>query len=631
MKYFALISILLLLLSCSEEPIRDNPYDPGFDLPEPEISSLDDISLTCKLLSWDYELDNIEGFMINRRDDTVWQEEIMVSPDERTWLDTAAAVNKHIQYKIKAVAGENESDYVNSVILDNIIPVPTDFNVVQENVHCYNLSWEQDYIVGEDGFILERKIEEGEYIQIAVLSENIESYHDEWEYSRDENIVYYRIKTYVGEEYSGTVFTNNQILNAPSNLNYEIIAINRLAIYWEDNTDGEQGFKIDKKVGDNEWSENYAITSEDIVYWADENSEINQNFQYRVYAYYEGMESASIQSDIIDNNIPAPKNLSLEIINENEIRLTWEYDLEGITGFGIEKKAEEGTWELYTENIAPEIREWTDDECVHLDRYRIKAYFQEYESVYSNVVFWGMENMNYVEGGSFEMGDHYNEGYSDELPVHEVTLSSFFIGQYEVKQGEYEELMGSNPAHDYGVGDNYPVYFITWYDAIEYCNALSEQEDLTPCYNLDDWSCDFNANGFRLPTEAEWEYTARGGVNWMDNYRYSGTTDNLGDYAWYSSNSESQTHEVGTKEANQLGIYDMSGNVYEWCNDWYSVSYYNSSTSVNPYGPVTGSSQVIRGGCWYYSISYCRIADRNYYYPSDSYRGLGFRIACSSN
>ena len=100
MKYFALISILLLLLSCSEEPTRDNPYDPDFDLPKPEISGLDDISLTSKLLSWDYELDNIEGFMINRRDDTEWQEEIMVSPDERTWLDTVAAVNKHIQYKI---------------------------------------------------------------------------------------------------------------------------------------------------------------------------------------------------------------------------------------------------------------------------------------------------------------------------------------------------------------------------------------------------------------------------------------------------------------------------------------------------------------------------------------------------
>ena len=181
MKYFALIAVLCLLLSCSDEPTRNNPYDPGFDMPEPEISGLDDISLTSKLLSWDYELDNIEGFMISRRDDNVWQEELLVSPDARTWLDTAAAVNKHIQYKIKAVAGENESEYVNSVIMDNTITAPTNFSVVQVNVHCYDLSWGQDHIVGEDGFILERKIEEGEYIQIAVLEENMDSYHDEWE------------------------------------------------------------------------------------------------------------------------------------------------------------------------------------------------------------------------------------------------------------------------------------------------------------------------------------------------------------------------------------------------------------------------------------------------------------------
>jgi len=170
--YIAAIILSVLLLSCTEQPTRDNPYDPGFDLPEPEISGLDDISLTSKLLSWDYDLDNIEGFMINRRDDTVWQEGVYAPPDARTWLDTAAAVNNHIQYKIKAVAGENESEYVNSVIVDNIIPAPTNFSLTQVNVHCYDLSWEQDHIVGEDGFIIERKIEDGEYIQIAETGEN---------------------------------------------------------------------------------------------------------------------------------------------------------------------------------------------------------------------------------------------------------------------------------------------------------------------------------------------------------------------------------------------------------------------------------------------------------------------------
>jgi len=221
------------------------------------------------------------------------------------------------------------------------------------------------------------------------------------------------------------------------------------------------------------------------------------------------------------------------------------------------------------------------------------------------------------------MGDHFNEGNSNELPVHEVTLNSFYIGQYEVTQAEYESLMGSNPAHDNGIGDNYPVYWVTWYNAVEYCNALSIQEGLTPCYDLSDWSCDFSEDGYRLPTEAEWEYAARGGVNWTDNYRYSGTTDNLGNYAWYNG---SQSHEVGTKLPNQLDIYDMSGNVSEWCNDWSLSSYYSSSPANNPTGPDSGSLRVIRSGGWVSNANYCRVANRGYGYPDVSYSMIGFRI-----
>jgi len=234
--------------------------------------------------------------------------------------------------------------------------------------------------------------------------------------------------------------------------------------------------------------------------------------------------------------------------------------------------------------------------------------------------------MVFVEGGTFEMGDHFNEGLDAELPVHDVTLNSFYIGQYEVTQGEYEAVMGSNPAQYYGVDDNYPVYYVTWFNAVEYCNALSEQESLTPCYNLSDWSCDFSADGYRLPTEAEWEYAARGGVNWTDDYRYSGTTDNLGDYAWYDSNSGNQTNEVGTRLPNQLDIYDMSGNVWEWCNDWYSSSYYDSSPVNNPTGPDSGSTRLERGGSWGDNVFHGRIANRGNGNPILSFLNIGFRI-----
>ena len=236
------------------------------------------------------------------------------------------------------------------------------------------------------------------------------------------------------------------------------------------------------------------------------------------------------------------------------------------------------------------------------------------------------DGMIFVEGGTFAMGDHFNEGYADELPVHEVTLNSFYIGQHEVTQGEYESLIGSNPSYFTNAGENAPVEQVSWYSVVEYCNALSIQEGLTPCYDLSDWSCDFSADGYRLPTEAEWEYASRGGVNWTDGYRYSGTTDNLGDYAWYDSNYGYQTHEVGSKLPNQLDIYDMSGNVLEWCNDWYSSSYYGSSPANNPTGLDSGSYRVLRGGFWGSDADNCRVAFRDYYYPGGSYGYMGFRI-----
>ena len=236
------------------------------------------------------------------------------------------------------------------------------------------------------------------------------------------------------------------------------------------------------------------------------------------------------------------------------------------------------------------------------------------------------------------MGDRYNEGDSDELPLHNVTLSSFYMAETEVTQGEYQQVMGSNPAHDYGVGDNYPVYYVNWYDAVKYCNKKTINEGLTPCYsvngdtNPDNWGnsftphCNWNANGYRLPTEAEWEYAVRGGIHESDNYRYSGcnTESELPNYAWYSANSGGTSHEVGTKLPNQLGLYDMSGNEWEWSWDWYGS--YNSSSQTNPHGPNSGSRRVLRSGSWYLNAMFCRVANRSSSNPSNSYYNIGFRI-----
>ncbi|MDD2230854.1 MAG: SUMF1/EgtB/PvdO family nonheme iron enzyme [Candidatus Cloacimonetes bacterium] len=259
-------------------------------------------------------------------------------------------------------------------------------------------------------------------------------------------------------------------------------------------------------------------------------------------------------------------------------------------------------------------------------------------------------NFVFIPSGSFIMGDSYGVGSSSELPTHNVTLNSYFIGKYEVTQSEWASIMGSNPASGYGRGDNYPVYYISWYAILKYCNLRSIAEGLAPVYSINgstnpvDWGavptsgsgtwnaaiCYWSANGYRLPTEAEWEYAARCATNTPD-YLYSGS-DDINAVAWYGSNSSNITHLVGTKAPNGFDLYDMSGNVRELCWDFYEDSYYSSSPSNNPTGPSSGSQRVIRGGYWYNSAIRCRIADRMGYLPYSSYGTYsfaGFRLCRS--
>ena len=212
-------------------------------------------------------------------------------------------------------------------------------------------------------------------------------------------------------------------------------------------------------------------------------------------------------------------------------------------------------------------------------------------------------NMVFVEGGTFQMGS--NSGYDDEMPVHTVTVSSFYMDKTEVTQAEYRKVMGKNPSKFSGC-DDCPVEEVSWYDANEYAKKV----------------------GKRLPTEAEWEYAARGG-NKSKGYKYAGSKS-IGSVAWYSSNSGSKTHSVGQKQPNELGIYDMSGNVWEWCSDRYSDSYYRTSPKNDPQGPNSGPRRVLRGGCWDNNGFACRVANRYGYYPVFWINLVGFRCVSSA-
>ena len=210
--------------------------------------------------------------------------------------------------------------------------------------------------------------------------------------------------------------------------------------------------------------------------------------------------------------------------------------------------------------------------------------------------------MVFVEGGTFMMGSASKEAYEEEKPVHQVTLSSYSIGKYEVTQDLWEAVMGSNPSRFKGARK--PVERVSWDDCQDFIQKLN---------NL-------TGKNFKLPTEAQWEYAARGGKK-SKGYKYSGS-DNIENVAW--SPGVLRTHKVGTKDPNELGLYDMSGNVYEWCSDWYGR--YGKTSETNPIGPTSGSDRVRRGGCWDSGSNACRVSSRTSQSPEFRVGYIGFRL-----
>ena len=330
------------------------------------------------------------------------------------------------------------------------------------------------------------------------------------------------------------------------------------------------------------------------------------------------------------------------------------------------------------------------------------------------------EGMVYIPDGNFVMGDHFDpEGYTDELPLHDVLLDAFFMSKFEITNSQYCDYLndanslglievrsgvvyaspgGTDPYCDTSTSNSWsqidysggvfsvatkdgrdmsddPMVMVSWYGSVAYCNWRSSEEGYESCYNLSTWECDFSKHGYRLPTEAEWEYAARGGLSgkrfpWADpnithslanyyanpgSYSYDvsptsgshplwngvtpapdtspvgffdGTIKYKVDYNWPGSDTSYQT----TSGANGYGLYDMAGNAWEWCNDWYDSDYYNTSPYDNPTGPASGFlGRVLRGGGWYFIASYCRVANRDYDDPGLRYYIVGFRVALDLN
>ena len=208
-------------------------------------------------------------------------------------------------------------------------------------------------------------------------------------------------------------------------------------------------------------------------------------------------------------------------------------------------------------------------------------------------------------GATEEQG---RDAWDNEKPVHQVTLSSYLIGKHEVTQALWEEVMGSNPSYNKQGGD-YPVECVSWDDCQEFVKKLNARTGMK----------------FRLPREAEWEYAARGG-NRSKGYKYAGS-DNLDEVGWYEDNSDCHTYPVGLKKPNELGLYDMSGNVLEWCEDWYGD--YTDEAQTNPAGPQSGGFRVLRGGSYWFIARNCRVSNRSFSVPGDRRDYFGLRLVLS--
>jgi formylglycine-generating enzyme required for sulfatase activity len=220
--------------------------------------------------------------------------------------------------------------------------------------------------------------------------------------------------------------------------------------------------------------------------------------------------------------------------------------------------------------------------------------------------------MVFVEGGSFDMGS--NRGGADEQPIHTVFLPDFYISKYEVTESQWDAVMKNDTNICYFEGClDCPVERVSWNGIQVYLQKLNE----------------ITGMNYRLPTEAEWEYAARGG-KLSKGYKYSGS-NKADSVAWTDGNSYNMVHPVGKKTPNELGIYDMSGNVFEWCSDWYSQDYYSISPKEDPAGPETGEKKVMRGGSWFFDRAGIRVADRDCANPDYRYGYVGFRLCLSTN
>jgi formylglycine-generating enzyme required for sulfatase activity len=591
-------------------------------------------------LAWRDNSDNEDGFKIERT--TVaggsWTQIGQTGAGVNSFRDADLASNTIYIYRLRAFNTAGNSAYSNEAsATTNQVPPAAPSNLTAEAVSAtqINLAW-TDNSETEDGFRIECWTSADVHYEPIEVAANVTHYENT---GLQPNTIYtYRILAFNGagnSDYSNEASdTTNDIIGAipaaPSNLVAEAASSTQINLGWADNSDNEDGFRI-------EYWTSIDVTHVPIEVAAGVTSyqhtglQPNTTYTYRVMAYNSAGNSAySNEASATTPREPlaAPSNLRAEAVSSRQINLTWDDNSNNEDGFKVERKTGAGgVWSEIRQTIA-DITSYGNSGLASNTTYyyRVLCFNAGGNSAYSNEAsatttpIAGDERdfplgdttitMVWIPPGSFMMGSPGDElgREGDEGPVHRVTFASgFWMGKYELTQQQWTVVMGSNPASDYGVGDNYPVYNVSWNDIQNFESALG--------------------NEFRLPSESEWEYACRAGTTarfyWGDDPSYI----QIGNYAWYDGNSGGSTHLVGQKTANNWNLYDMAGNVLEWCEDRYHYNYNGAPTDGSSWAGGDENYPVLRVGSFANDGRCCRSADRSRNRPI--HIDEGFRLVCN--
>ncbi|MBN2790121.1 MAG: SUMF1/EgtB/PvdO family nonheme iron enzyme [Candidatus Delongbacteria bacterium] len=719
--------------------------------PAPLNISTEKLTISSIKVNWTDNSTGETGFIVDRKIGVdSWAAYDTTAANAVTWTDNNAVINVNLQYRIKGYKDSYYSNYLESSQISNIFPAPTNLTLTQvkskTKATSIKLDW-TDNSNGEDGFKISKKDEVGNWNDLYTVGSNIKTWTDTNATISDS--LAYRVKGYKGTYSSGYTTADVSALTfpPPSNLTFTKIDLNSIRLNWTDNSTGEDGFKIDKKIGDAAWTVAYGTVAVNAVTWTDDNADVNQNLQYRVYSYSGPFVSNFVETTLIDNTFPAPTNLTTtqasittatiawtdnstgeekfeierklsadatylkvgEVIgsatttktysdttvvptntydyrvkgvlgtnssayitktgyenifpaptnlaatveSETSIKLAWTDNSIGEEGFKIDRKVgSAGTWTTDYATVGSNEIEFTDTGLTAgiIYYYKVRGYCISTYSYYTNEATKFIPDMSgfvLIPIGNFNMGQ---SGIASAEPEHIVNITKeYYLSKTELTQKEWADIMGTNPASGYGIGDNFPVYSVSWYSALVYCNKRSIADGLSPCYSISgstdpatwgsipaSWNttwnavvCDFDAKGYRIPTEAEWEYAAQHN----DNRTFPwGETEPTNSYCNFS-NYVGETTIVGNYPSgnNSLGLSDMAGNVEEWVWDWYNYPY-PSSEQIDPTGPVEPiveqEVKIARGGNWGASPSLVvKCAQRRTLDPFFASIDTGLRIA----